>query len=97
MKVQNKVKICYGLLDWIISVILYGKTYIAPKVQGWMVLISIRSRLTFGWRTKASRGPQGGGCEVSASATVSGKGKINMDQIKLSSPGWHKNEVIPLT
>ncbi|KAI9365752.1 hypothetical protein BD770DRAFT_417506 [Pilaira anomala] len=54
-------------------------------------------KVNFWLEDQASRGPQGGGCEVSASATVSGKGKINMDQIKLSSPGWHKDEVIPLT
>lgn len=52
--------------------------------------------INFWMEDQASRGPKGGGCEVKASATVSGKGKINLDQITLSSPGWHKDEVIPL-
>ncbi|KAI9273950.1 hypothetical protein EDC94DRAFT_593272 [Helicostylum pulchrum] len=53
--------------------------------------------VNFWLEDQASKGPRGGGCEVTASATVSGKGKIDLDQIKLSSPGWHKDEVIPLT
>ncbi|KAI7894897.1 uncharacterized protein EV154DRAFT_576733 [Mucor mucedo] len=53
--------------------------------------------INFWMEDQASKGPQGGGCEVQASATVSGKGKIDLDQIKLSSPGWHKDEVIPLS
>lgn len=56
-----------------------------------------RVEVNFWLEDQASRGPKGGGCEVTASATVSGKGKIDLDQVKLSSPGWHKDEVIPLT
>ncbi|KAG2234450.1 hypothetical protein INT48_007198, partial [Thamnidium elegans] len=54
-------------------------------------------KVNFWLEDQTSKGPKGGGCEVTASATISGKGKIDLDQVKLSSPGWHKDEVIPLT
>lgn len=53
--------------------------------------------INFWLEDQVSKGPRGGGCEVIASATVSGKGKIELDEVKLSAPGWHKDEVIPLT
>ena len=37
------------------------------------------------------------GCEVSSSAFVTGQGKIDLDQVKLSAPGWHQDEVVPLS
>lgn len=46
---------------------------------------------------EVSSGPRGGSCEVNASATVSGKGNIDLDHVKLSSPGWHKDEEVPLS
>lgn len=46
---------------------------------------------------EASKGPQGGSVGVTATATVSGKGNISLDEIKLNAPGWHKEETIPLT
>lgn len=54
-------------------------------------------KVQFFLEDQASKGPQGGGCEVSASAIVSGQGKIDLDQVKLSAPGWHKDEIVPLS
>lgn len=56
-----------------------------------------RVKVQFFLEDQASKGPQGGGCEVSASAIVSGQGKIDLDQVKLSAPGWHEDEIVPLS
>lgn len=45
-----------------------------------------------------SERPKGGGCEVVASALVeNATGNVQVKQIKLSSPGWHKDEIINLS
>ncbi|KAG0735737.1 hypothetical protein G6F57_005239 [Rhizopus arrhizus] len=43
-----------------------------------------------------SRGPQGGSCQVTASAIVSGSGQIQMESLLLNAPGWHEQETIPI-
>ncbi|OBZ91774.1 hypothetical protein A0J61_00218 [Choanephora cucurbitarum] len=45
---------------------------------------------------QTSSGPRGGSCEVTATAIVSGEGNIKLEQVKLSSPGWHQDEIIDL-
>ncbi|CEP16102.1 hypothetical protein [Parasitella parasitica] len=56
-----------------------------------------RVSVNFWLEDQTSRGPKGGGCEVTASALVSGQGNINLEQIKLSSPDWHEDELISLS
>ncbi|CAO3636264.1 unnamed protein product [Mucor fragilis] len=55
-----------------------------------------RVSVNFWLEDQTSKGPKGGNCEVIASAVVSGQGNINLEQVKLSSPGWHADEVISL-
>ncbi|KAI8079608.1 uncharacterized protein B0P05DRAFT_637361 [Gilbertella persicaria] len=43
---------------------------------------------------QTSKGPRGGSCEVTASAVVSGQGNVALEQVKLSSPGWHQDEIV---
>ncbi|KAI8375555.1 hypothetical protein BD560DRAFT_392667 [Blakeslea trispora] len=45
---------------------------------------------------QTSSGPRGGSCEVTATAIVSGQGNVKLEQVKLSSPGWHQDEIIDL-
>lgn len=54
-------------------------------------------KVQFFLEDQTSKGPRGGGCEVSATAIVTGQGKIDLDQVKLSAPGWHKDEIVPLS
>lgn len=54
-------------------------------------------KANFWLEDQTSKGPQGGGCEVSVSAIVTGEGKIDLEQVKLSAPGWHKDEIVPLS
>jgi hypothetical protein len=56
-----------------------------------------RISVNFWLEDEVSVGPKGGSCEVSASAIVSGQGNIHLEHVKLSSPGWHKDEEVPLT
>lgn len=53
-------------------------------------------KVNFFLEDQTSAGPRGGSCEVTATAVVSGEGRIDLDQVKLSSPGWHKDEIVPL-
>lgn len=53
--------------------------------------------VNFWLEDEVSAGPRGGSCEVSASAIVSGQGKIDLEHVRLSSPGWHKDEEVPLS
>lgn len=55
-----------------------------------------RVSVNFWLEDQTSSGPKGGSCEVAASALVSGQGNIDLEQVKLSSPDWHKDEVISL-
>lgn len=55
-----------------------------------------RVSVNFWLEDQTSKGPKGGSCEVIASALVSGQGNIDLEQVKLSSPGWHQDEVISL-
>lgn len=55
-----------------------------------------RVSVNFWLEDLTSSGPKGGSCEVTASALVSGQGNIDLEQVKLSSPDWHEDEVISL-
>ncbi|KAL9539203.1 hypothetical protein MBANPS3_010402 [Mucor bainieri] len=55
-----------------------------------------RVSVNFWLEDQTSKGPKGGSCEVTASALVSGQGNIDLEQVKLSSPDWHQDEVISL-
>ncbi|KAI8639928.1 hypothetical protein BD408DRAFT_420567 [Parasitella parasitica] len=55
-----------------------------------------RVSVNFWLEDQTSSGPKGGSCEVTASAVVSGQGNVDLEQVKLSSPDWHEDEVISL-
>ncbi|KAG1084588.1 hypothetical protein G6F42_021724 [Rhizopus arrhizus] len=55
-----------------------------------------RVSVNFWLEDQTSKGPKGGNCEVIASAVVSGQGNIDLEQVKLSSPDWHQDEIISL-
>lgn len=44
-----------------------------------------------------SKGPRGGSCCVHAIADVDDQGNIQLQDIRLSAPGWHPDEHIPIT
>ncbi|KAI8875979.1 hypothetical protein K501DRAFT_309360 [Backusella circina FSU 941] len=52
--------------------------------------------VVFWLEDQVSTTPKGGSCEVNAEAVIDNKGKIDLTQIKLSSPEWHKDELVPI-
>lgn len=52
--------------------------------------------VVFWLEDQVSTTPKGGSCEVNAEAVIDNKGKIDLTKIKLSSPEWHKDELVPI-
>lgn len=56
-----------------------------------------RIKVQFWAEDDQSKGPRGGSCCVHAVANVDDHGNIQLEDIRLSAPGWHPDEHIPIT
>ncbi|KAI8985926.1 hypothetical protein BDB01DRAFT_842786 [Pilobolus umbonatus] len=52
--------------------------------------------IEFWLEDEVSKGPAGGSCKVSSSALINGEGNVTLNEVRLSAPNWHEDEVVPV-